>query len=759
MTMRVSPGVYPKIVDDSLQNTLTNPNIAAAVGGALRGPLGPNLVTSYKQRVLGYGVSNPSWGHMLDCVDDFILQGTEAWLNRVVSSDAKWSIGLISNNWSGGVGGTTAGTSFTEIPAGSTVDYTEVNRDIHDIEVSGTFVTGSSITVTINTTETVIAFATNHNTTMKAIQQAVITTLDTLGADGWCDLPVTGTNYQILRVIAPEAVTLTITATISGPQGSTVDIYEADWLCLVTSDNPGSWSVPGNSSGTSGVAVGITNIDKGISQRVTVSLSRAMVSGQTLALTINDTTVTTAFSSNNNATIQNFCTAYAAAFPGGSAAPVSSGGTNNLQFVLIAPNSTTQLVITSQGVTGTGTLPTVSNVVTLNNTPSTGSFNFVVYENKYFVSPDEIYNCTYEDGTSGTGRPTGLAYVINGIPGASAAASPRVKVVVNPLFSGMVNGPTNVTASVNSLGLPNQRWLRGGEDGSVPSTQQVVAGWTEFNNPEAITIRLLINCGYTDPAVHQEMISVASSRMDCFAICDLPSDSQDVMDAVNFRNNLMNVNSYWGAIYSPDILIYDDNMGVRRYVPPSGIIAGQYAFNDRVGDVYTSPAGLTRGIIEQALGARFIYEEGDRDALSQAQINAIRKFGAAWTIWGEYTLQQAMSALQSVGVVRLMLTVMTEAANVCAYSVFEPNNPYTWHKATTVCNAVLNPYKQKGGITDFLVQCDASNNTPDIVDERVMMIALFIKPSLSALYIQLDGVVTRQSAIFSVEAAAAGNAY
>ena len=552
-------------------------------------------------------------------------------------------------------------------------------------------------------------------------------------------------------------IVLVVGGTPSAP--APVTVYDADWLCFTASDNPGSWSAPNNSSGTSGVAVGITNIDAGIPQRVTVSLSRAVATDQTLTMTINNQVISAAFSSDNNTTINHLCSAYTTAFPGASASRIPSGGTNDLQFVLVAPDSTTQLVITNQGATGTGTLPILSNTITLNNTPSNGSFNFVVYENKYFVSPDEIYNCTYNDSTNGVGRPTGLAYVINGIPGASAAASPRVKVVVNPLFSGKVNGPTNVTASANALGLPNQRWLRGGVDGSLPSTQQVVAGWQEFNNPESITIRLLINCGYTDPAVHQEMISIASHRMDCFAICDMPSDSQDVQDAVNFRNNIMNVNSYWGAIYSPDILIYDDKMGVRRYVPPSGIVAGQYAFNDRIGDVYTSPAGLTRGVIEQALGARFTYEEGDRDALSQAQINAIRKFGASWVIWDESTLQQEMSALQSVGVVRLMITIMTQAANVCAYSVFEPNNPYTWHKTTTVCNAVLNPYKQKGGVTDFVVQCNSNNNTPDIVDQRVMMIAMWIKPSLSALYLQLDGVVTRQSAIFTVEQAASNNMY
>jgi len=287
----------------------------------------------------------------------------------------------------------------------------------------------------------------------------------------------------------------------------------------------------------------------------------------------------------------------------------------------------------------------------------------------------------------------------------------------------------------------------------------VVNGWTAFNNPDQITIRMMINAGYTDPAVHQEMIAIAAGRMDCFAILDTPSSAQDPADAVNFRQNLQDIDSYWGAMYSPDILIYDANMGVRRYVPPSGIVAGAYAYTDSVAAEWFAPAGLNRGVITQALGARYLYEEGDRDLMSSAQINCIRKYGSAWTIWGEYTLQQAMSALQSVPVVRLMITVMTECASLAAYSVFEPNNPYTWHKLTTQMNSVLGPIETAQGITDFYVQCDGTNNTPDIIDERVCLVAIFIKPTLSILYLRLDGIVTRQSAVFSVEAAASNNMY
>jgi phage tail sheath protein FI len=760
MTFRVSPGVYPRIIDLSFQPSYTNPSIACSVGGALRGPLGPNLVTDYQNQTAQYGLPNPTWGFMLDSSAAFLLQGTNIFLNRVVSSDAMYGMGLIANNWAGGIGGIPMGTSYTTIPFGSNVNYTDVNLDIQDIEFNGPLVATNSVTVTINTiASAAVAFINNNNDTMVAIQQAILNVLDGIGSGGYCDLPVTGSNYNILRIISPNALNMVITVNVTGTSPPTYRLYESDWLCIPVAQNPGSWSCPNNTSGTSGVAVGISNVDKGTAQRVTVSLSSILLTGQTLSMTVNGEVISTAFITSNNATLTAFCSAFNAYFGSVTAGVISSGGVNNLQFVLVAPDSTTPLIVTLAEVTGAGTLPIVSFTTTLNAVPSTGSFNLVVYENSYFTNPDEIYLCTYGTGTDGLGNPTQLDYVINGIPGVTAAASPRINVVVNQNFSGQVNAPTNVTLSTNTLGLPNERWLGGGADGSIPSTQQVVAGWTQFNNPEQITISIMINSGYTDPAVHQEMVSIASTRMDCFAILDMPSGSQDVNDAVNFRMNVMDIDSFWGAIYTPDILIYDDNMGLRRYIPPSGILGGVYAYTDAVAAAWYSPAGLNRGILNQALGARFTYEEGDRDALSQVQINAIRKYGSAWVVWGEYTLQSAMSALQSVAVVRLMIVVMTSAASACAYSVFEPNNPFTWNNITVTLTALLQPIEDGQGITDFLVQCNSSNNTPDIIDERVCLVALWIKPTLSILYIRLDGIVTRQSAVFSVEETLTGNQF
>ena len=720
----------------------------------MRGPIGPNFVSSYNQGVQTYGLPNPQIGYMLDSAYAFLLESTSLWMDRVVSADVTYGLGLLSNNT---IGGNAAGTNFTTMPAGSQYDYTQVNRDVQDIEFTGLFVSGSVCTITINSVSgTVVNFATDHNTTINAVAQSIQTVLDGLAGGGLAYVVPLGTNYPIIRVISPEAIVMTISAVITGAGAPTSNIYEADWLAFVVAENPGSWSAKGNSYGQAGIACGITNVDVGTPQRVQLSFSGALLINNVVTATINGTTFSATFdgttNATNNDTLTALCAAYTTAFPGATAAVTNAnnGTSGNRIVTLIAPDSATILSISALAVTLGVTQATITYTVTLNNTPSTNGFNFVVYESFTFAQPTELYSCTFANGIDGLGNPTGFEYVIN----TSANASPRVKVKVNPLFSGTVNAATQPVCALNTA-----CYLGGGSDGSLPSTAQVVNGWADFANTDQVTVRILINGGYATPEVHQCMLNLAAARMDCISVLDMPSDQQTPAAAVNYRQNVMNISSFWGAIYSPDILIYDSQMGARRYVPPSGLVACQYAYTDKVAAAWWAPAGLTRGLINTALALRVTYVEGDRDLMSAAQVNCIRKFGAAFTIWGEYTLQQEMSALQSVPVVRLIIIVVTESVNVCAYSVFEPNNPFTWHTIQTVENAILQPIEDAMGITDFYVQCDATNNTPQVIDQRVCKVALWIKPTLSILYIQLDVVVTRQSATFTIEMAAANGMY
>ena len=57
--------------------------------------------------------------------------------------------------------------------------------------------------------------------------------------------------------------------------------------------------------------------------------------------------------------------------------------------------------------------------------------------------------------------------------------------------------------------------------------------------------------------------------------------------------------------------------------------------------------------------------------------------------------------------------------------------------------------KAKRGVTDFLVVCDESNNTPDVIDRNEFVAEIYVKPSRSINFITITFVATRTGVAFS----------
>ena len=53
------------------------------------------------------------------------------------------------------------------------------------------------------------------------------------------------------------------------------------------------------------------------------------------------------------------------------------------------------------------------------------------------------------------------------------------------------------------------------------------------------------------------------------------------------------------------------------------------------------------------------------------------------------------------------------------------------------------------GITDFLVVCDTSNNTPQVIDNNEFRADVYVKPARSINFITLTFVATRTGVAFS----------
>ncbi|WP_438451105.1 hypothetical protein, partial [Listeria monocytogenes] len=77
----------------------------------------------------------------------------------------------------------------------------------------------------------------------------------------------------------------------------------------------------------------------------------------------------------------------------------------------------------------------------------------------------------------------------------------------------------------------------------------------------------------------------------------------------------------------------------------SGWAGALCARTDRVANPSFSPAGLNRGIVN-VLGTRYTYDQGQMDALFQAQVNYTQTFvGQGIALWEQQTLAAQMSAL------------------------------------------------------------------------------------------------------------------
>jgi phage tail sheath protein FI len=150
------------------------------------------------------------------------------------------------------------------------------------------------------------------------------------------------------------------------------------------------------------------------------------------------------------------------------------------------------------------------------------------------------------------------------------------------------------------------------------------------------------------------------------------------------------------------------------------------------------------------MALRYQYNEGDRDILSQAQVNGIRNYSGVFPIWGEYTLQLATSSLSSVPVVRLVMRIVTSLADMANFYVFEPNNTFCRLRLSNACKNYLDPIYKAGGLYDYDVVCDGRNNTSNTIDLRELNVDVYLKPVLCALYLKVQAIVTSTSASFSV---------
>lgn len=196
--------------------------------------------------------------------------------------------------------------------------------------------------------------------------------------------------------------------------------------------------------------------------------------------------------------------------------------------------------------------------------------------------------------------------------------------------------------------------------------------------------------------------------------------------------------------------MYDRYNDVYRYIPLNGDIAGLCVRTETTRDAWFSPAGFNRGQIKNIVKLAYNPTKSDRDVLYPQGVNPVVSFpGQGTVLYGDKTLLAKPSAFDRINVRRLFIILEKAISTASKFTLFELNDQFTRAQFVSLVTPYLRDIKGRRGITDFLVVCDDSNNTPERVDGNEFWGDIYIKPARSINFIQLNFVAVRTGVQFS----------
>jgi hypothetical protein len=232
------------------------------------------------------------------------------------------------------------------------------------------------------------------------------------------------------------------------------------------------------------------------------------------------------------------------------------------------------------------------------------------------------------------------------------------------------------------------------------------------------------------------------------------------------NEGLISASKYLGLWYPSGLTTNTD--GTTVVVPPTHMALSTIAYNDQVAYPWFAPAGLQRGVVNNAANVGYVnsagqfvpvsLNEGQRNVLYTNGINPIRVMpNGGIVIMGQIDRQNYSSATNRINVVRLENYLRYQFNQLATPFLFEPNDQTTQNAVLKAFNAFLSELVTLRALYDYLVVCDSSNNTPARVAANQLWIDVAIQPEIAIefIYIPIRIVNTGASLTASSSGAAA----
>jgi hypothetical protein len=307
--------------------------------------------------------------------------------------------------------------------------------------------------------------------------------------------------------------------------------------------------------------------------------------------------------------------------------------------------------------------------------------------------------------------------------------------------------------------------LSGGTDDYAYTAGEVGAAYDLFLDTEATEVDFVLMGGdganETDTiAKAASVAAVANSRKDCVAFISPWTGAQIATSggsALTPAQQLANTLDFFENIGSSSYVVLDSGVKYTydrfndkyRYVGCNGDVAGLCVSTSAVLDDWFSPAGLNRGGLQNVVKLAFNPNKAQRDDLYTNRINPIVSFpGSGPVLFGDKTGLASPSAFDRINVRRLFLNVEKRARALAESVIFEQNDAVTRSNFNSAIASYLSEVQARRGVTDYLVVCDGTNNTPEVIDRNEFVAELYLKPTRSINYVTVTVTATKTGVSF-----------
>ena len=307
--------------------------------------------------------------------------------------------------------------------------------------------------------------------------------------------------------------------------------------------------------------------------------------------------------------------------------------------------------------------------------------------------------------------------------------------------------------------------LGGGVDysatgGMGAELSNLMTSYDLFANKDEIEVDYLImgpGCTTEDhsQAKANKLLAIAGDRKDCMAV--ISPHRANVVNVTNTTTQTNNVINFFSPLSSSSYGVFDSGYKYTydrfnnefRYIPCNADVAGMMCRTSLTAYPWFSPAGQQRGVLNNGIKLAYNPTKAQRDKTYPQRINSfITTPGVGTILFGDKTALSYASAFDRINVRRLFLTIEQALEKAAQAQLFELNDELTRANFRNIVEPYLRDIQAKRGLYGFLVVCDTTNNTPDVVDNNEFRADIFLKPAKSINYITLTFVATRTGVSF-----------